>query len=499
MTAGLLSGGNCVTGNGTLFNGAGAGVGLAAAGLFAGPPPSPAGNFSNTVVDNVGDGVGNGFVGPLPPGVTLIGNISAGNNRLAGFTRDDTAATILDTEGPCFGNNQAVFTANNNPVVLAVDNNFPDALSAQYAAGILGTGILLTGTDSVPASTLAAMQLNGVQTVFVVGGSAVIDQNVINTLQNTQAFVCGGTGPRLNSQGQPINLNVKVLAGPTRYDTNQAVNDFFPSPACGNGPAGNPFLGCANFTTNAFNQRYKTAFMSTGTNFPDALAAGAQSTEEGYPIILTDGTTLSQQAIATMTNLGIQQVVVVGGPQAVGTSVVTAVQGLSNVKKVIQVYGADRTGTAVCLAAFNLAQANATVTSPLATTTGAFGQACVDPGGATSPVGLVWGPDNTAPNGDNWTIAAPISPTGVNTPAVGLARGDQYPDALTAGPFLGAFNDAPLLLTEDPNTLGSATSTFLGQIGATPPPGFTPISGLVVFGGSQAVSDATVTAAQAAL
>ena len=483
MTAGLLAGGNCVVPNGVQFNGSGTGVGSV-------------GNFANVVVNNVGDGLGNGFVGPLPPGVVLIGNISAGNNRLAGFTRDETAATIFDTEAPCFGNNQAIFTANNNPAVLAFDGNFPDALSAQYAAGALGTGILLTGTDNLPASTIAAMQLNGVQTVFVVGGSAVIDQNVLNQLANTPAFVCGGTGPRLNSQGQPINLNVKVLAGPTRYDTNRAIDDFFPSPAC---TVPNGFTGCANFTTNAFNPILKTAFVSTGTNFPDALAAGAQSSEEGYPIILTDGTALSQQAIAQITDLGIQQIIVVGGPQAVSTSVVTSLQGLSGIKKVFQVYGADRTGTAVCIAAFNLAEVNATVTSPLATTTGAFGQACVDPGGSTSPVGLVWGPDNVAPNGDNWAIGAPISQAPGGAPAVGLARGDAFPDALTAGPFLGVFNDAPLLLTEDANTLGSATSTFLGQIGVKAPAGFAPISGLVVFGGSQAVSDATVTAAQQAL
>jgi hypothetical protein len=383
---------------------------------------------------------------------------------------------------------------------MAVDNNFPDALSGQYPAGQLFTGIVLTGPDTVPQSTLQSMQQNGVQTVFIIGGSAAIHPSVISQLQNTEAFVCGGTGPRLNGSGQPIMLNVKVLAGATRYDTNLAANTFF--------PAGN--VGIMNMTTNGFNPMWATAFLATGTNFPDALSAGALATEavcadgdfppcdeagqahtEGFPVILTDPNGLSVQASNEIADLGIQQVIVAGGPAAVSQGVVTSVQGLSLMKRVVQAYGADRTGTAACLAALNLAQANATTVAPLSNAKGSFGSSCVDPGGSTSPIGLVWGSDNAPPNGDNWGIF----PVG---PAVGLARGDLYPDALTAGPFLGGFNDAPLMLTEDPNTLGSATTTFLQQIGV-PPAGYTPISGLVVFGGPAAVSDATVNAAQGAL
>jgi hypothetical protein len=349
------------------------------------------------------------------------------------------------------------------------------------------------------------MQQNGVQTVFIIGGSSVIHPTVPAQLTSTQAFVCGGTGPRLNSSGQPIMLNVKVLAGNNRYDTNLAVNTFFPASR----------VAGINMTTNGFNPRLKTAFLATGANFPDALAAGALATEvvvctalntpgfgcpagtpvgtvtEGFPIILTDPNTLSSQAAAEFADLGIQQVIVAGGPGAVTQGVVSTVQGISGIARVVQAYGADRTATATCLAALNLAAANATIVAPLSTAKGSFGSSCVDPGGATSPVGLVWGGDNFGANGDLWAIA------GIG-PAVGLARGDLFPDALAAGPFLGFFNDAPLLLTSDPNTLGGATTTFLQQIGV-PPAGVTPMSGLVVFGGTGAVSAATVGAAQGAL
>jgi hypothetical protein len=448
----------------------------------------PEGEYGNLPQNNVGDALYNGF---LTQGIILLGNISAGVARLQGSDRDVTAAAIFNAEAPCTPGapGLAQFTANVEPVVMAVDNNFPDALSGQYLAGQLGTGIVLTGPDTVPAATLAAMAQNGIQTVFIVGGPAVIHQSVINQLLATDSFVCGGTGPRLNSSGQPIKLSVKVLQGPTRYDTNLVANTYIPAGA----------VGKANFTTNVFNPAWATAFLATGKNFPDALSAGATAVEEFFPVILTDGTTLSQQAINEIADLGIQQVLVMGGPNAVAQSVVTAVQGLSTMKVVLQVFGPDRTATATCLAAFLLANnATASAPAPLSAAAGKFGQSCTDPGGSTSPVGMIWGPDNAAPNGDNWSID--LADGDFDGPAaIGLARGDLYPDALTSGPLLGSFgNDATLVITSDPATLGTPTTNFLKLIGI-PPAGMKPVSGLVVFGGPVAVTDATVAAAQTAL
>ena len=66
-------------------------------------------------------------------------------------------------------------------------------------------------------------------------------------------------------------------------------------------------------------------------------------------------------------------------------------------------------------------------------------------------------------------------------------------------PALGFFNDAPLLLANDPNTLGGASTTFMQRIGAPPVAGMTAVSALQVFGGPFAVTDATIAAAVAAL
>src|SRR5581483_2478746 len=71
-----------------------------------------------------------------------------------------------------------------------------------------------------------------------------------------------------------------------------------------------------------------------------------------------------------------------------------------------------------------------------------------------------------------------------------LARGDFYADALACGPLGGTLR-TPVVLTLDPNNLGSSTGAFLTEHNGT-------INAIDVCGGPSAVSDGTVAAAQAA-
>lgn len=73
---------------------------------------------------------------------------------------------------------------------------------------------------------------------------------------------------------------------------------------------------------------------------------------------------------------------------------------------------------------------------------------------------------------------------------VNLARGDFYSDALAGSAHAGV-ERAPILLTLDPDMLSPETTAWLQAHHAT-------ISSIDVFGGPAAISDATVTAAQAA-
>lgn len=178
-----------------------------------------------------------------------------------------------------------------------------------------------------------------------------------------------------------------------------------------------------------------TAIVTTGLNFADALAAGPISYAQSVPLLLTDPSSLSSETQTALTNLGIKSVLLLGGTAAVSANVQDQIQNMGI--SVTRIAGADRTDTAAQLA------------TQIEYST------------------LGWVPSH-----------------------VNLARGDDYPDALAGGPH-GGVSKSAIVLTEDPNTLGSYTTTFLQDESST-------VASIDVFGGPDAVSDATVAAAQQA-
>jgi putative cell wall-binding protein len=177
------------------------------------------------------------------------------------------------------------------------------------------------------------------------------------------------------------------------------------------------------------------AFIATGQNFADALAVGPAVYDSGDPLILTTGTALSDSAKLTIQSLGITDVTIVGGTSAVSTAVETA---LTNLGVTIdeRLSGADRTQTAAAIA--------------------------------------------------TWEVAN----LGFNLVNVYIARGDSFADALVAGPDAG-LNVQPILLTNDPNTLGAGIPSVLGSSTTT--------TSLTALGLTGAVSVQTLTAAAASI
>jgi hypothetical protein len=175
----------------------------------------------------------------------------------------------------------------------------------------------------------------------------------------------------------------------------------------------------------------RTAIVVSGVNFPDASAASVMAYNDQFPVVLTDPTTLSSQASTTLTQLNIQQVIVVGGPLAVSDADVTAIEALNSGISVLRIAGQDQTDTAQELASFELNENSGTVHT-----------------------GLNWG--TTGANGWGNEIL--------------VARGDFYSDAL-AGCLLGHVQGGvshfqPLLLTENPTTVGQYLTGFLSSGGS---------------------------------
>ena len=179
----------------------------------------------------------------------------------------------------------------------------------------------------------------------------------------------------------------------------------------------------------------QTAIVVTGLNFADALAAGGMSDAGAFPIVLTDPNSLPASSKDVLTKEQIRNVVIVGGTAAVSDAVAQQIQGMGIT--VQRVAGADRTDTAAQLAE---------------------------------------------------QIEIPM--LGFTNARALLARGDDFGDALPAAPD-GALVKAPLVLTENPSTLGTFTTNWFHSHRST-------MANIDVIGGTSAVNDSTVAAAQAA-
>jgi putative cell wall-binding protein len=361
--------------------------------------------------------------------------------------------TAVDTSAALFEKNGCRSTA-----VLATSDNFPDALSASYLASALGTSVIVTPTAAVAQATLNALRVEGVAHVFVVGGPLAISAADVSTLESTPSYHCGGYLETTTLIGTVTNLTVTRIYGQTQYGTAERVAEYVSSAP---GTVGVPgaYGGTYNDTTgnngtaaaNAPTSAVPTAILAVGTNYPDAMAASAMAYANGLPVLLTQTASLAPEAEAAIVNLGIQQVIVMGGPLAISNNVVTQLMGLG--VSTFRIAGIDATDTAQLLAQFELNTTNA----------------------SSVPDGLGW------------------------TPAKGLVvtRGDYYTDALSASAFAGS-NETPIVLTENPTTVGQYLTSFLNTAGTTGYSGKT-VYGYQVIGGPLAIAPATMTTISNAL
>jgi putative cell wall-binding protein len=354
----------------------------------------------------------------LSDGNTTVGY--AGDiDRYAGADRFATAATLFDKEFGCTPN-----------VIIARADLFPDALAASYLAGNVGTGILLTNTNSIPSTTLNALRNEGVQNVYLMGGTTAISSGVESQLDATPAYNCGG-GTQLNFLGEPVTLGVQRIAGTTRYGTAQEAAEYF----------GFNNAGWADINGDTdCDETAPTAIVTSGENFPDALAAGPLAysgdndcSGSSLPLLLSTAGSVPSATLDALANLGIQNVVLIGGTTAVSTAAETQLSTAGyNVRRIA---GTTRQGTATALATVMMQE------------------------------------------------------FGYDTDGASFARGDNFADALTGGPVSGNSNEA-ILLTGSATDLSAPTAQFLRgwRLVTSGDQGLW----FEVFGGTSAISNAVV-------
>jgi putative cell wall-binding protein len=146
------------------------------------------------------------------------------------------------------------------------------------------------------------------------------------------------------------------------------------------------------------------AYVATGRNFPDALAVGPVAGLQRGPVLLTDPSSIPDSTRSELARLRPQRIVVVGGEGVVSPGVVQQLQAYTS-----------------------------------------------------QPVGRLAGPDRYATAAQ--VARASFSP---GVPAVFVATGRTFPDALTAGPAAAALG-GPVLLV-DPTSIPQATADALAWL-----------------------------------
>ena len=259
--------------------------------------------------------------------------------------------------------------------------------------------------------------------------------------------------------------------------------------------------------------------LARGDDYPDALVGAPLAAAKNAPLLLTTGPTMP-----AVTQTELQRVLapggtvyVLGGTSAVPTSVAFILGQMGY--EVVRYAGTDRFATAVAVAGslgnpsrVFLASAtnfpDALAAGPAAHVEG--GAVLLTDGNAMVPetanyltahpgtAYAIGGPAAAAdPNAtpligaDRYATAAAVASKFFTAPlTVGIATGLNYPDALAGGAML-AKQGAPLLLATA-TVLPTSTSAYLNSQK-------TSVTNIQLFGGSSVLSDATATAAQAAL
>lgn len=218
--------------------------------------------------------------------------------RIAGADRYATAVQI----------SRRSFPATAPVVYLASGENFPDGLVAGPAAAEQGGPVLLTPRAAVPQSVLDEITRLGPTQIVIVGGTPAVSAEVerqVRALSSSRA--------------------VLRLGGTDRFHTSRLIAEH------------------------AFDSA-PSAFVATGRNFPDALAAGPAAAFSNGPVLLVDGTLSApdEATLATMRGLGVQWVGIAGDATVVSNGMAA---GIDAAVPTVQRYaGSDRYATAVQLA-----------------------------------------------------------------------------------------------------------------------------------------------------
>ena len=185
-----------------------------------------------------------------------------GVTRSAGETRYETAVMAAQT-----------FTKTGETVILTTGGTYPDSLSA---------------------ASLYASYPGPVMLVEPGGGISDAVAAQIKRLDPARVIILGGTGSvsaTVDSQVEALGVDSIRLGGADRYATSSVIAEWVR-------------------TTAGYGSE---ALVATGTNFPDAMTAGALAAVKNAPVMLTNGSCWHVESAATLQRIAPIKLTVLGG------------------------------------------------------------------------------------------------------------------------------------------------------------------------------------------
>lgn len=194
--------------------------------------------------------------------------------------------------------------ASSGTVVLARGDDYADALAGVPLAYVYDAPILLTAPNRLISSTREEIIRLGAEKVVILGGEGAVSSSVAQILEDE------------------LQLEVRRISGASRYGTAAAVAAALAEES-----------GTA-----------EKAILAYGQDFPDALAAASYAATEGYPILLVRTNRLTDATESIISELGINDFIVVGGSSVISDEL------LNQLTSAVRVAGGNRYVTATKLA-----------------------------------------------------------------------------------------------------------------------------------------------------
>jgi putative cell wall-binding protein len=315
--------------------------------------------------------LGAGFVGVAIPATAASAATAPVVTRVSGATRFDTAIAASQDQFTTTGSAKAV--------VLARADTYPDALSGGPLAAKVGGPLLLTSSTSLPSSVQAEIirVLPKGGTVYILGGTSAVSTAVETTITGlgfvvqrlagadrfaTAVAVAGAMGnPTIVFEATGLNFPDALAGGPAAIKSGGVIlltdgssqstataaylvahpggkHYALGGPAAAADKTATPLVGEDRYGTAAgvADTFFPAATMvgaATGTDFPDALAAGPDLAAKGAPLVLVAPTGPlpgSTTAVLLALSTSVKSADVFGGTASVSDDVATQLGTLAN-------------------------------------------------------------------------------------------------------------------------------------------------------------------------